>query len=95
MGEKVEDFLDRDETFGNLINRVELASSDYQTDAAAQSPTGLLALTFNLEFFTYAQRPDAVCYDTFKTSDTGWKIGHNEEAPDAVIDAEDETTLPQ
>jgi len=93
LGDRVESLMEVDDTFGGLANSVELTGSSYQTEDNAQSPMGLLALLFEVEFFTYAIRPELQCLDDLKTIDTKWKIGHDNSAPDNVVDAEDTANL--
>lgn len=95
IGDLVETWMELDETFGGIANRLELAGADYQTESGGASPIGLLSLRFEIEFFTYANRPEINCLDAFKTYGTDWKIGHDQGPSDAVIDAEDTSELDQ
>lgn len=88
LGEKVEELIEADETFGGLINKVELSSTSYQTEPDGQSPIGSLVLGFNVDFFTFPKAHEAI--DDFKRADVDWKVGHHNASPDAVVDAEDQ-----
>lgn len=88
LADAIEDLMEHDDTFGGLSNSIEYQGCDYQTDDAAASPMGMVAMRYEIEFFTYAVRPEAFCLDALKIVDTKWKIGHNNAEPDNVIDAE-------
>jgi hypothetical protein len=56
VADRIERLMEIDETLGGLANKLELSGSEYRGDGQAQSPMGLLALIYNLEFFTDANR---------------------------------------
>lgn len=95
MGELVEAYLDLDETFGGLVNKIEFNGSDYKYDGDGPEPQGSLILSYQVEFFTYAVPAELLDLYNFNLNQTGWKVGHNNESPDNVIDAEDATIIPQ
>lgn len=87
LGEQVETLLELDETLGKLVNKLELSGAAYQYEADAQSPIGSLILTYNVEFFTYAQRETVL--DEYLSTGVKWEIGHHDESSNGVTDAED------
>lgn len=87
LGEQIEALMELDETLGKLINKLELTGSAYQYEADAQSPVGSLILTYNVEFFAYAQKETVL--DDYLTTGVKWEVGHNDESSDGVKDAED------
>ncbi len=92
MGEIVEDWLEQDETLDGLVNKVELVGTDYQYEPEAQNPMGLLALRFDVEFYTFPA-PDPTKLNVLRQTDIDWKIGHHDAEADDVIDAEDELVI--
>jgi len=91
MGERVEDIMEVDETLGECVDRIELTSTEYQTEADGQSPSGALVLTYRVLFYQNANQPGLNCLDDLKRIDSKWQIGHHDESPqDEVIDAEDQ-----
>lgn len=90
--EKIADVVERqmeiDDTLGDLVNKVELSSTDYQADPDAESPTGILALTYDVEFFTDAIIPGSDSLPNFEGANVDYKVGDAPTDPD-VVDAED------
>lgn len=87
LGEQVETLMEIDETLGRIANKLELTGVAYQYEADAQSPVGSIILTFNIEFFTFAQRESVL--DDYLSTGVKWEVGHNNSSSDGVIDAED------
>jgi hypothetical protein len=87
LGEQVETLMELDETLGKLVNKLELTGVAYQYEADAQSPVGSIILTFNIEFFSYAQRETVL--DDYLSTGVKWEIGHHNSSSDGVKDAED------
>lgn len=87
LGEQVETLMEIDETLGRLVNKLELTGVGYQYEADAQSPIGSIILTFNIEFFSYAQRESVL--DDYLSTGVRWEVGHNNSSSDGVTDAED------
>jgi len=56
MADKIEALMEKDETFGNVANAVELLGADYQIESEAVTCVGLLALRYGIEFFKYRSR---------------------------------------
>lgn len=87
LGQDVERLMEVDETLGNLVSSLELSGAGYQVEAGAESPTGSLVLTFNIEFYTFPDSSPNL--PNFKGLDVDYKIGHHDEPADSVVDAED------
>lgn len=94
LGEAVEIEMDRDDSFGGLVDSVNLIGADYQYEPVATAPLGVLILRYAIRFYTYAQRLDGQCLDAFKGADIEWAVGHNAAPTDNIIDATDELALP-
>lgn len=56
VADRIERLMEVDETLGGLANKLELTGAEYRGDGQAQSPMGLLALIYDIEFFTDANR---------------------------------------
>jgi len=94
LGELVEELMERDETLGGIASTVEFLGAEYQVEHVSDSPTGLLALRYGIEFYTYAQRLDGQCLDDFNLADINWKVGHHAEPADNIVDAHDSLPIP-
>jgi len=81
--------LEQDETLGCLVDSIEQAGVEMQTESDGQSPTGAIVAQFNVMYLEDAIRGDE-CLDDFKGVDADWKIGHHDEDHDGVTDAIDE-----
>lgn len=90
MGELVETFMDSDVTLGGLINKLALTSTAYASSSEGSTFTGSLILTYALDLYTYAMRPDAVCLPDLKEINATWEVGPNQE-----IEANDEYKFEQ
>jgi len=89
IAEKIEDLLELDETLGGLSDRLELTGSQYQYESDGQSPIGVLILQYVVRFYTAAIYEGVQCLDDLKVIHIDHKIGHHNESPDAVVDAQD------
>lgn len=93
LGEAVEKVMEYDETLGGLVNKLELSSTEYTTDSEAASPVGLLALTYNVEFFTFPGVLIAEGVDDYEETNVKYRVGHHAGPPDEVTDAEETYTM--
>lgn len=92
LGSQVEALMEKDETLGGLLNKLELTSTDYQLEPDGESPMGLLALRYSLEFFTTPYNDEDGLSDLNEV-DLDWKVGHNNETAGEVVDAKDKINL--
>jgi len=90
LGDAVESFMEIDETLGQCVNKLELVSTDYDYKQDGQSLTGSLILRYTIEYFTDAIRPDMQCLDDLNQINVDYKIGHHNESPDDIVEAQDE-----
>jgi hypothetical protein len=93
LGDKIENYMERDETLGDLVNRLELTGTSYQSEPDAQSPIGSLVFSYSVEIFTDAQHLDDSNLEEFQGTDNEWKVGHHDSPPDGVVDAVDEINV--
>lgn len=82
--------LELDETLGCLVDSIEQAGVEMQTESDGQSPSGAIVCQWNVFYLEDAIRGDDQCLDDFQGADADWKIGHNNEGHDGVTDAVDE-----
>lgn len=94
LASQVEDLMERDETLGGLLNKLELTGTDYQQEPDGASPMGLLSLRYLVEFFSTPSSGEDELSD-WNGADVDWKVGHNNESPGEVVNAEDEINLNQ
>lgn len=81
LADKVEEVMEIDDTLGDLVNKSELVSTDYQADPDAESPTGILALTYSVEFFTDAIQPGKDSLPAFTGADVNYNVGIDTGSP--------------
>lgn len=93
LADKVEEVMEIDDTLGDLVNKSELVSTDYQADPDAESPTGILALVYDVEFFTDAIQPGKDSLPQFTGTDANYNVGIDTGSPaDNVPDTIDVAT---
>lgn len=92
MGGQVETLIEKDETLGGLLNKLELTATDYQQEPDGASPMGLLALRYSLEFFNTPYNGEDEL-SAFNEADLSWQVGHDNESSDDVVDAQDTIKL--
>lgn len=80
--------LERDETLGCLVDSIEQAGVEMQTEPDGASPTGAIVSQWNVFYLEDAIR-DPECLDEFQGADVKYKVGHHGEGQDDVVDAED------
>lgn len=86
LGDKVEELVEKDETFGGLLNKIELTGTDYQSESEAQSPIGALILRFTAQFYTDAIRSD--CLPNFAGADVVHEVPDGTPANEQEINME-------
>lgn len=91
---QIELLMERDETLGGLLNKLELTSSDYQQEPDGASPIALLALRYSLEYFDELQGGDEYLVD-FLGVDAEWNAASGDERPDEYLKAQDTINLDQ
>lgn len=92
LGNQVEILMEKDETLGGLLNKLELAGTDYQQEPDGASPLALLALRYSLEYFDTPSNGEDELSD-FNTAEMGWKIKHGDETENEFILANDQIKL--
>lgn len=87
IGDVVENLMEQDETLGDLVHYVELKGTEYTAEAEAQSPVGVLALTYTLIFFTDALTEKSL--DNFSGTDVTYDLGDsNKPKPTDTVNVE-------
>lgn len=92
LGRQVEILMERDETLGGLLNKLELTGTDYQQEPDGASPLALLALRYSLEFFDTPYNGEDEL-SALNEVDLEWKIKHGDETENEVLTANDEINL--
>jgi len=94
LAEEIERILAADETFGGLADDSILTGTDFTFDSEGGAPVGSCRLTYNVTY--YRPSPDLEPgHDVFSKADAKWKVGHDNAAPDAIIEANDSVDIPQ
>lgn len=97
VSDQIESLMEKDETLGNdenknnIANKLELSKVEYTLEADGDSPVGMAKNTYSIEYFT-----DVVfdCFPDFKQANIDYQVGHHDESPDDVIDAQDQVDVP-
>lgn len=94
LGFQVELLMEKDETLGGLLNKLELTSTDYQQEPDGASPLALLALRYSLEYFDEVKSGEDELVN-FLGVDAQWEASSGDERPDEYLKAEDTINLNQ
>ncbi len=106
IAEEIETELNRDETvgelaklFGNsckLVDELLLTNVEFEYSGEGSKPTGSCRLIYNVVYHEF--RPALIdqqgITDDLEEVNVEWFVGHDNDAPDSVIEATDEIAIP-
>lgn len=107
IAEQVETELNRDESiaeiedvFGNpvkLVDALILKTVEFDFVGEGKKPTGSARLVYDVVY--HEHRPKSIDeqtgIDDFKTAHVDWSVGHHSAEPDAVVEAQDDISIPE
>lgn len=110
IAEQVETELGRDETVGQLdrlegndcalVDELILNNVEFEYRGEGKKPSGSVKLIYNAMYTekrpaSVDQQAEAYGIADFKTAHAEWKVGHDDDAPDNNVEAEDTVTIPE
>jgi len=94
LASQVENLMERDETLGGILNKLELSGTEYQQEPDGSSPLALLALRYSLEYFDEPASGEE-SLSNFLGLDVEWNASQGDEQPDEYLIANDTINLNQ
>lgn len=109
IAEEIETELNRDETVGELaklygnscklVDALVLNNVEFEFRGDGALPTGSAILVYDVTYHEYRpahmdQQTDVANIADFELVVAEWFVGHHDDAPDTVVEATDEVTIP-